>query len=119
MLQRNVGALIPAVVIDRVPLAEGAAPAVLAAQANRRAFKQQRAERERFRQAPVDQLAFVHVGVSARDHFLLQLRIWLEILGNRRKRFRDFLQYVIGNACFRGVRVIFGLDIGPMVLVGS
>ena len=79
MLQRNVHAIVFGVVIFDVPLAERAASAVFAAQPHRRAFQHQAAERQHFRQRPID----MRLSACKRFAALLdeagQLRMQMEI----------------------------------------
>ena len=82
MLQRRVDAAGFGVVIFGVALAEGAASGILAAQAHRRAFQNQAAERQSFGQSPVDERTAVAGFVPALDHSL-QLGMQLEIGGKR------------------------------------
>ena len=73
-----------------MPLAERAAAAVLAAQADRRAFQQQRAERQRSARPQSIGLRSMHVGVAAleqRD----DLRVRLEVRGHGRRGARRSL----------------------------
>ena len=77
-----------------MPGAEGAAPAVLAREADRRAFKKQRPERERFRVMPFVRTARFENFPTPIEHVFLDLRNDFEIVGHARQAIDDLLQHL-------------------------
>src|SRR5437764_14126608 len=77
-----------------MPGAEGAAPAVLAREADRRAFKKQRPERERFRVMPfVGTTRFENFPATI-EYVFLDLRNDFEIVGHARQAIDNLLQHL-------------------------
>jgi hypothetical protein len=75
VVQRGVVVAPVHVVEHGVPVAEGAALAVLAAEADGRAFEEERAEGERLGEAPVDRAALVGGGAAVEEALDLGLTL--------------------------------------------
>ncbi len=76
----------------RMPMAESAALHVLAGKTHRRAFHQQRAEREHFAAAPVDAMAVANDRFAAFGQQAGELGMGREISRHARGRLGDFIQ---------------------------
>ena len=81
---------------DRMALAEGAAAAILARQANAMALGEQAAERQRFGGRPVEALAaFEHRLLGIED--ALQSLVDVEAFGDRRQNLAELLQLLVAD----------------------
>src|SRR5256714_7860726 len=79
VIERNVLLAVLVVVEDRVAMAEGSAPGVLAGEPNRNLFEQQARVGDRLRAAPIDYLAALH-HLEALIEQLLDARVRREVI---------------------------------------
>src|SRR6516225_2867815 len=100
MLDREVGPPVFGIIKGQVPLAEGAASGILPAQPDRRAFRDQRTEGQRFAKSPVDRAALGEDLATTLDE-TPQLGVQVEILGKTGEAADDTLD---DRSIHRGAR---------------
>jgi hypothetical protein len=122
--ERNVFLLVLLIDEDAVALREGAAPAILAREPDRRSLGQQRAERQRLARRPIDALAGFD-GFALRFELAADLAVEIEALRRLGETRAHLLQHFERHAGFAAdVFAARGLEAGPgafepIRLVGS